>query len=392
MNRITALLVVSIPIMAFAQAPKGERAPSGWSIAIEGSGIPGGQNASDYAAEIDRKVTHGGQGAMSLRSVVAAPTGFRAATQCVKADLYRGKRVRLAGYLRTRDVADWSGLWLRVDGPARALAFDNMEPRAVKGTTDWTRYEVVLDVPEAAVRLAFGPVLRGAGQVWADDLTLDVVDPKAIKSTQPPGYVLNPAEHASNLDFETIGTASSIPGWNIHAHSSDSYSQRIAEGGAHGGRTFLEVKSTQQGSPTFFSASQGIVAGPYKGKRVRFRAFLKTGDVAEEASVAMVTGTGQSSYYATTRGRGAKGSTDWQPQEIVLDVPTDAEELGVSVILRGRGTLGVDDASLEVVDPAKVPVTPESEVAKANREKRLREEPEAIAKLPDRPEDMDFER
>jgi hypothetical protein len=378
--------------MAFAQAPKGERAPSGWSIAIEGSGIPGGQNASDYAAEIDRKVTHGGQGAMSLRSVVAAPKDFRAVTQCVKADLYRGKRVRLAGYLRTRDVADWSGLWLRVDGPARLLAFDNMEPRAVKGTTDWTRYEVVLDVPEAAVRLAFGPVLRGAGQVWADDLTLDVVDPKAIQSTQPPGYVLNPAEHASNLDFETTGTASSIPGWNIHAHSSEAYSQRIAEGGAHGGRSFLEVKSTQQGSPEFFSASQGIVAGPYKGKRVRFRAFLKTEDVAEEASVAMVTSTGQSSYYATTRGRGAKGSTDWQPQEIVLDVPTDAEELSVSVILRGRGTLGVDDASLEVVDPAKVPVTPESELAKANREKRLREEPEAIAKLRDRPEDMDFER
>jgi hypothetical protein len=70
----------------------------------------------------------------------------------------------LAGYLKTRDVEDWCGIWLRVDGPSRLLAFDNMQPRAVKGTNDWTRHEVVLDVPEAAVRLAFGSVLKGAGQ------------------------------------------------------------------------------------------------------------------------------------------------------------------------------------------------------------------------------------
>src|SRR5262249_6901166 len=144
--------------------------------------------------------------------IVAKPTTFRAVTQLIKADTYRGRRVRLAGFLKTRDVVDWSGLWLRVDGPNSTLAFDNMASRPVKGTTDWTRYEVVLDVPEAAVRLAFGPLLVGAGQVWADDLSLDVVDPKAIKATEP---AISYAERASNLDFEAAGgdAADPVPGW-----------------------------------------------------------------------------------------------------------------------------------------------------------------------------------
>ncbi len=82
MNRNAAFLflLILIPIPVFAQAPKAEpsAAPSGWSIATEGSGIPVGQSSSDYAAELDRKVTHGGQAAMSLRSIVAKPARFRA--------------------------------------------------------------------------------------------------------------------------------------------------------------------------------------------------------------------------------------------------------------------------------------------------------------------------
>jgi hypothetical protein len=58
--------------------------------------------------------------------VVAAPAGVRASSQFMKADLYRGRHVRLLGYVKSRDVADWSGLWLRVDGSDRMLAFDIM--------------------------------------------------------------------------------------------------------------------------------------------------------------------------------------------------------------------------------------------------------------------------
>ena len=115
--------------------PENARPVPGWSFATEGSGIPRDQDAGGFAAGVDREVAHGGHASVSIRSIVAEPKGFRAVTQLIKADAYRGKRVRLAGYLKTRDVrGGGAGLWLRVDGPdAKLLAIDNMAARRRDG-------------------------------------------------------------------------------------------------------------------------------------------------------------------------------------------------------------------------------------------------------------------
>jgi len=39
---------------------------------------------------------------------------------------------------------------MRIDKETTQLAFDNMENRAIKGTTDWLKYDVVLDIPKDA--------------------------------------------------------------------------------------------------------------------------------------------------------------------------------------------------------------------------------------------------
>jgi hypothetical protein len=67
--------------------------------------------------------------------------------------------------MRTREVTDWAGLWLRVDDPNGTLVLDNMQDRALRGTTDWTEAAIVLDVAEQARRLLFGALLSGAGAV-----------------------------------------------------------------------------------------------------------------------------------------------------------------------------------------------------------------------------------
>src|SRR5262245_48304146 len=95
--------------------------------------------------------------------------------QGIKADDYHGKRVRLSGYVKGENIAQYSGLWMRMDGAGYSLNFDNMSNRPIKGTTDWKKYEVVLDVPEESVRITFGILLMGAGQVWVDDLRLEAV-------------------------------------------------------------------------------------------------------------------------------------------------------------------------------------------------------------------------
>ena len=246
-------------------------------------------------------------------------------------------------------------------------------------------------MPEAALRLAFGPVLSGAGQVWTDDLTLDVVDPKDIKTTM---LAVSYAERPSNLDFETTPTdsAAPVPGWKVFSRMPAAYSSRVAGGGAHGGRAYLEIRSTLQGTPSIFAARQDIAGKPYHGKRVRLRAYLKTEAVADAAYASIASFSNSPTSFATTEDQGSKGTTDWRPHEVVLDVPADAEGLSIAVILKGAGSVGVDDASVEVVDPAKVPLTPKSEVAQPNLEKRARELAEALSKMPDRPQNLDFER
>jgi hypothetical protein len=71
-----------------------------------------------------------------------------------------------------------------------------MQQRPIKGTTGWTRCEIVLDVPNNAADLAFGLLLAGDGQVWMDDLRFEVVS-SAVPTTRS-GALSAP----QNLDFE----------------------------------------------------------------------------------------------------------------------------------------------------------------------------------------------
>jgi hypothetical protein len=56
---------------------------------------------------------------------------------------------RAAEYEAT-EVTGWAGLWLRIDGPNGVLVIDNMEDRALRGTTDWIQAAIVLDVADQA--------------------------------------------------------------------------------------------------------------------------------------------------------------------------------------------------------------------------------------------------
>jgi RNA polymerase sigma factor (sigma-70 family) len=132
-----------------------------------------------------------------LRARAKEPAGFGTLMQMIAPDAYRGKRVRFSGAARAIGVDGWAGLWMRVDGPeqGKALAFDNMQRRPIKGTTDWERYEVVLDVAEEARAVAFGVLIAGRGEMRFADFRFEVV-PNEVPTTQP-----TYPEHPQNLDF-----------------------------------------------------------------------------------------------------------------------------------------------------------------------------------------------
>lgn len=125
-------------------------------------------------------------------------SGFGSLMQTINAQAYRGKRVRFSGWLKANE-ANKAGLWMRVDGSDRKSAsFDNMDDRPVAGTTDWKRYDIVLDVPSDASDIAFGFLLIGKGEVLADDFKIEEVG-KDVPVTGSKGGHLPDAP--VNLDF-----------------------------------------------------------------------------------------------------------------------------------------------------------------------------------------------
>jgi hypothetical protein len=157
---------------------------------------PSGDDVEAYAVALDPSVKRGGHASGTVRAVAPHPRGFATISQWFSG-MYLGKRLRFSAWVKAEGVAGWAGLWMRVDrqGIQRPSAFDNMQDRPIKGTLDWTRYEVVLDVAPDAADVAFGLLLNGPGQVWIDDAAFEVVD-ASVPTTgrNPPG--------PRNLDFE----------------------------------------------------------------------------------------------------------------------------------------------------------------------------------------------
>jgi hypothetical protein len=153
--------------------------PKGWFLS--------GSNGAEYATGDDPKVTYDDRASAYLKSIKPSPEGFGTVMQEMDPSLYLGKRVRFSGYVKTENVRDWAGLWLRFDRGTATGALDNMQNRPIKGTMDWQRYEVVLDVPIDATKIAFGALLVGGGNLWLNGARIEVVGSE-VPITQPRGF------------------------------------------------------------------------------------------------------------------------------------------------------------------------------------------------------------
>src|SRR5437879_23893 len=136
-----------------------------------------GDHPKDYELGIDTTTTYKGKKVVYLKSVVDNAEGFGTLMQMFKADDYRNKRMRLSAMVKSDEIDDWAGLWMRVDGEGvgESIAFDNMQNRPITGTTNWQKYEVVLDISQESIHIALGILLSGTGQVWLSDVHFEKV-------------------------------------------------------------------------------------------------------------------------------------------------------------------------------------------------------------------------
>jgi erythromycin esterase len=167
--------------LGFEQASDDLTRPKVWAISGNGFNL----DAPGFEVTLDEEGPKSGQ--RSLRMKATGKGDFGNAYLTVPGKVAAGKRVKIRGWIKTRDVArGYAGLWCRIDGPAGMLAHDNSavridakgkierDDRGVRGTTEWKEYSVEHDVPPNATAIVFGAILVGDGTAWWDDFAVEV--------------------------------------------------------------------------------------------------------------------------------------------------------------------------------------------------------------------------
>lgn len=162
-----------------------------------------------------------------------------------------------------------------------------------------------------------------------------------------------------NLDF-----ANALEGWGNDnpQHDADKlYEIGIDSKGRLPNKpsAFLTSKA---GDPAHYGTlMQNFVPTKFRGKRVRYSAYLKTEDVAHGAGLwIVVIGAKNNNHAWNMTAKPIRGTTDWKKVEWVFDAPNDARYFSFGIDLTGKGKVWVDDFRFEIVDK-KISVSPETE-------------------------------
>jgi C-terminal processing protease CtpA/Prc len=134
----------------------------------------------DSSAKVSADTKEKQEGTTSIL-IDATENGFKGLMYTLPQN-YAGKKITLSGYIKTENISDgFAGLWLRIDPE---IAFDNMNKQELKGTNEWKKYEVTLEMsPQNTRKIVFGALLSGKGKMWVDNLKI-TVDGKDIENAK----------------------------------------------------------------------------------------------------------------------------------------------------------------------------------------------------------------
>jgi hypothetical protein len=195
MKTIKSILILSFISMMIFGFDISDEIPKGW---YKAGNMPDG-----YKIGTDNTLFKSGNKSAVIESMDKNIDGFATIMQTCNARDFLGTKIKMTGYIKSENVKDWAGMWLRVDSGTEGefLSFDNMQDRPIKGNSDWTKCEIVLDVPAGSSTLNFGALISGTGKIWFDNISFQIVDtlskdiPKDLKEMPVP-------EKPVNLDFE----------------------------------------------------------------------------------------------------------------------------------------------------------------------------------------------
>jgi len=168
--------------------------------------------SNDYDVGLDDDVRHTGRCSVFIRAKTDIPDGAARIGQLIRADQYCGQRLRLAGFVKGTDVGRAS-LFLRLLGGELGERKTQLYSYRISGTMDWEIRDIVVDIPLDTSNIEIGLWAWGCGQVWCDDLQLEIVDSTSYPRAQTaiPLLPVTPIPVPSNLDFEQAVSHESAP-------------------------------------------------------------------------------------------------------------------------------------------------------------------------------------
>jgi hypothetical protein len=162
---------------------------------------------------------------------------------------------------------------------------------------------------------------------------------------------LLPAQRAPvNLDFQQIAIEGKPPGWSWTADPS--YAATILEDCRTPNTRCVLFHSRNDyvpsGSGMFL---QSFDASAFRGKQVRFRAWLRAENLALSGAqlflrVDRPSGSGFSGYSP----RQKTDSIDWTMHEVVGKIDPDADRITIGMMLSGMGAAAIADARLDTLE------------------------------------------
>ena len=166
-------LLIPILLLSPLATPAADPAPGVYDFEAGGPGSGHGQWSGGPTATLaaDSVEFHGGRMSARIQRTPDSANPFSALSFTLPADR-EGASIELRGWLKSQDVVGSFGLWFREDGAPGVVAFKNMQPQALDGTTDWTEYTLTLPLEPEARTIIAGALLGGTGTVWADDFSL----------------------------------------------------------------------------------------------------------------------------------------------------------------------------------------------------------------------------
>ncbi len=174
-------------------------------------GAPEWERVADEPAtvEIRHGVGRGDSGGAVVTVPSSAPVAWPNVGQRTAAPPAR-TLLRLTAWVRTNEVADGYGAYLGIDYyDATGSRITWSQSGSVRGTQDWSRLELLGEVPANTTTIAIRLLLNGHGQAVFDDVTLEAYA-SLDEPAHSPHVRLHETEDVLNLDVEGVGVENNV--------------------------------------------------------------------------------------------------------------------------------------------------------------------------------------